>query len=85
MSEETRNSMTLAEFVAYCEKHPDQRFWQALTNWSGASHVYLLPSGAWSVYMGEVIDNAGMVNPYQWEGRTFNDKATRRTPRPSYR
>lgn len=31
----TRNSEKLASFVAYCESHPDERFWQALRNWSG--------------------------------------------------
>ena len=36
---ETRNSAVLAEFVAYCEAHPDQRFWQALKNWSGYSDI----------------------------------------------
>lgn len=35
MSKPTRNSETLADFVAYCEAHPDERFWQALKNWSG--------------------------------------------------
>lgn len=31
----TRNSELLASFVAYCEAHPDERFWQALRNWCG--------------------------------------------------
>lgn len=26
-------------FVKYCEQNPDQRFWQALTNWAGMSYV----------------------------------------------
>jgi hypothetical protein len=31
----TRNSGVLADFVKYCQEHPDERFWQALRNWSG--------------------------------------------------
>lgn len=31
----TRNSEKLASFVKYCEEHPEERFWQALRNWSG--------------------------------------------------
>jgi len=31
---ETRNSKALASFVSFCKDHPDQRFWQALRNWS---------------------------------------------------
>jgi hypothetical protein len=30
----TRNSEALQSFVQYCEEHPEQRFWQALRNWS---------------------------------------------------
>lgn len=32
---ETRNSKTLASFVAFCESAPELRFWQALAAWSG--------------------------------------------------
>lgn len=35
----TRNSEILKSFVSYCEAHPDERFWQALRNWSGYSYV----------------------------------------------
>jgi hypothetical protein len=37
----TRNSFVLSSFVAYCEKHPEQRFWQALRNWSGCNFIYV--------------------------------------------
>jgi hypothetical protein len=30
-----KNAVSLAEeFLEYCKTHPDQRFWQALCNWS---------------------------------------------------
>ncbi len=36
---ETRNSELLRDFVEYCANHPDQRFWQALRNWSGYNYI----------------------------------------------
>lgn len=38
---ETRNSEVLAQFVAYCQAHPTERFWQALRNWVGCGFVYV--------------------------------------------
>lgn len=35
----TRNSEALQSFVDYCAHHPDERFWQALRNWSGQSFI----------------------------------------------
>lgn len=31
----SKNSKVLDSFVEYCNNHPDERFWQALRNWSG--------------------------------------------------
>jgi hypothetical protein len=39
----TRNSEVLKSFVEYCEAHPQERFWQALRNWSGHSFVFVGP------------------------------------------
>lgn len=36
---ETRNSKLLKEFIEYCETHPEERFWQAIRNWSGADKI----------------------------------------------
>ncbi len=32
---------TLASFIAYCEHHPQERFWQALRNWAGFQFIYV--------------------------------------------
>ena len=37
----TRNSVPLESFSQYCVDHPEQRFWQALRNWSGYSFIYV--------------------------------------------
>lgn len=55
---DTRNSKTLADFVAYCEKHPHERFWQALRNWCGYNFVFVTDSKMHSY-----------ENTFNWEGR----------------
>ncbi len=30
-----KSKTQLVSFVKYCTKHPNERFWQALKNWSG--------------------------------------------------
>jgi hypothetical protein len=55
----TRNSELLESFMDYCLSHPEQRFWQALRNWSGWSFVFV-------GNMGE----DGLVHPvdtFHWE------------------
>ena len=34
MAMKSKNANTLASFTKYCKKHPGERFWQALRNWS---------------------------------------------------
>lgn len=35
----SKNSTKLAVFREYCRKHPEERFWQALRNWSGKARI----------------------------------------------
>jgi hypothetical protein len=35
-----KNGQKLVEFIKYCMEHPEQRFWQALRNWSGYYFVF---------------------------------------------
>ena len=39
LPEYSNNSKLLLSLVEYCQNNPDQRFWQALKNWSGASRI----------------------------------------------
>ena len=50
-----RSGKDLDAFVNYCIEHPTQRFWQALTNWTGC-RVGL-----------DVNDNGCFIEPYHWE------------------
>lgn len=36
---ESKNQKSLASFVDYCLEHPEERFWQALRNWSGNDYI----------------------------------------------
>lgn len=35
-----KSQKTLESFTAYCKAHPDERFWQALRNWSKWNFIY---------------------------------------------
>jgi hypothetical protein len=37
----TKADPLLAEFVRFCFEHPDQRFWQALRNWSKVKAIFI--------------------------------------------
>lgn len=58
----TRNSELLASFVAYCEAHPDQRFWQALRNWCGWGFVVVF-----NVFAPEEHEEG--TDTFYWEGK----------------
>lgn len=30
-----KSEKLLSDFIWYCQSHPEERFWQALKNWSG--------------------------------------------------
>ena len=34
-----KNRDLLVDFGQYCANHPEERFWQALRNWSGADMI----------------------------------------------
>lgn len=35
-----KNAKLLVSFAEYCQQHPYERFWQALTNWSKVGFIY---------------------------------------------
>lgn len=43
------NKKQLVSFIAYCLDHPNERFWQALVNWSGHSFIYAQKEGEYLV------------------------------------
>jgi hypothetical protein len=56
----TRNGRTLFDFVCYCICHPDERFWQALRNWSGYDKI--------------LVNTEDGVDTFYWEGARHDHK-----------
>lgn len=55
-----KNSDTLSDFIDYCYKHPNERFWQALRNWSKAEYIKI----------NNPIDNElGDIDTFYFEGK----------------
>jgi hypothetical protein len=63
----TRNSKVLADFVKYCEAHPQQRFWQALRNWSGYHWVFVADSLGFNAREEEQASKP--KDTFDWEGK----------------
>lgn len=57
----TRNSELLMSFAAYCNENPEQRFWQALRNWS--QHPFILAARDKDLVRGDYEDT------FYWEGK----------------
>lgn len=56
-SSPVKSARLLAEFVVYCMAHPDERFWQALSGWSGHN---LLATKECPVFQNQ-------INTFPWE------------------
>lgn len=68
----TRNSKLLADFFDYCTTHPEERFWQALCNWSGHNYIYTSKLGTHQV--GEPPDNITADDVVKQLHDTFSDE-----------
>ncbi len=55
----SKNRKVLYDFVSYCIQHPEERFWQALRNWSGADFIY----------QASAEDGSKMVDTFYLEGK----------------
>lgn len=60
-----KNKKLLKEFLAYCQAHPQQRFWQALRNWSRVAYVY---AGDNNLDATDYCEG-GLVDTFYWEGK----------------
>lgn len=66
----TRNSELLASFTKYCEEHPDERFWQALRNWSGEAFIL---AGEYQYRTCKIPWNKDKLrDTFYWEGKNGN-------------
>jgi hypothetical protein len=51
-----RNEEVLYDFKKYCEEHPEERFWQALRNWSNYEFIYVSNKPSYAITCEEVQD-----------------------------
>jgi hypothetical protein len=62
----TKNSEMLRDFIDYCVDHPEERFWQALRNWSGW-HLVMVSNDS------DATDNHAIEDTFYWEGKAGLD------------
>ncbi len=60
-----RSRDTLSSFIRYCVRHPDERFWQALRNWSGYNFIYAAKYQL----------NCFVTDTFSFEGRRHDEKS----------
>lgn len=60
----SKNNKTLVDFIAYCQTHPEERFWQALRNWSGHKFVYVADASVPEYQVG-----TDLTDTFYWTGK----------------
>lgn len=60
LPKDARHHKVLMGFLNYCHDHPEERFWQALSNWSGYPRVLVETSN-------------GHYDTFYWEGRVQSE------------
>lgn len=56
----------LNDFTKYCQEHPEERFWQALRNWSGADFLMYWDNKEFDE---KEADRMGLKDTFYWEGK----------------
>lgn len=58
----------LDDFTTYCRDNPDERFWQALRNWSGQAFI-------WASKSGSDFDKSKPKDTFYWEARNGSSRS----------
>ncbi len=77
---DSMNREVLDSFAEYCYLHPEQRFWQALRNWSGYDGIFAHKDMTSTEYLSDwyklyIKENDKIVDTFYWEGK--NDEPNR--------
>jgi hypothetical protein len=51
----SKNQKLLLDFSVYCAQHPEERFWQALRNWSEGDYIYVEQHKDTSVFISDTF------------------------------
>lgn len=70
-----KSKKQLLSFLAYCANHPDERFWQALRNWSGYSFIL----GATAINVDGTFDKEETHDTF-YDEETPNEKFMKEEP-----
>ena len=62
MKTPNKNKAVLKSFTEYCKKYPEQRFWQALRNWSDHSFVFVSDAE-------DIVHHPQLKDTYYWSGK----------------
>lgn len=71
-----KNQESLLEFIKYCFEHPQERFWQALRNWSQYYFIFgwrpkkplrMKEDGNHYVEGIEEMEKMGLEDTFYWE------------------
>ena len=71
-----KNKEKLVSFIRYCLDHPDERFWQALRNWSGYYFIFgwqprkpltIKDDKGYFVDGLEEVEELGLEDTFYWE------------------
>ena len=65
-SDNMKSQKLLESFTKYCNKHPEERFWQALRNWGAFG--YILAATTWSYEKGHGFYD-DIVDTFYWENK----------------
>jgi hypothetical protein len=68
----SKNGLLLQDFALYCLDHPEERFWQALRNWSRINFIIAADSIAWNC--GEPEGWTNERDTFYWEGKNGEKK-----------
>ena len=63
----SRNKKILDSFVKYCTEHPEERFWQAIRNWSTYGYIWVSNT---------VCRDPNCLDTYYWEDKKYKKMKT---------
>jgi hypothetical protein len=58
---DVRSEETKKAFIKYLEEHPEERFWQAVRNFSGKGYVWV---------SNRIVDDPNAKDTFYWEAKT---------------
>jgi hypothetical protein len=64
-----KSKKPLLNFVDYCLAHPDERFWQALRNWSEADFILAVGLQGHTLYKAEDEVKIRYHDTFYWKGK----------------